>query len=625
MCRKKQRRYNKARKSVKSQDWSAFREVKKSIKKSLNTAHWDYINNILSDSLNNNDSKPFWNYIKAKKQDNVGISPLKRDGVLFNDKIDKAKILNDQFTSVFTQEDGNAIPTLKGDKFPSIDELTITSEGIEKLLHDLKPNKASGPDCVPARFLKETATELAPALGAFFTQSLNKSTLPKDWTQANITPVYKKGSRYQPENYRPVSLTCICCKVMEHVICKHIIKHTEKHSILTVLQHGFRRARSCESQLLVTIHDMLNYWNKNTQLDSIVLDFSKAFDTVPHDRLLGKLDHYGINGHIHSWISNFLKHRSQCVLVERAKSDPAHVVSGVPQGTVMGPLLFLLHINDLPENVTSKVRLFADDCLLYRPIHNASDQLEMQRDLDSLVEWSNKWGMKFNAKKCESIRMCRKRNPLTRMYTISGQILQEVSSARYLGVNITNKLDWSKHVASTTKKSNGTLAFLRRNLKTCPKKIKENAYTSLVRPVLEYGAAIWDPYLGKDISSIEMVQRRAARFVTNDYAYTSSVSDMIAELGWHSLADRRSDIRLITLFRTIHKLMEVPTSDILTPADPRTRSNHKLKYKTIKASTSAYKNSFFVKTIPLWNQLPSEIAECCTIEAFKKQLKHFRD
>ena len=132
MCRKKQRLYNKARKSGKSQDWSAFREVKKSIKKSLNTAHWDYINNILSGSLNNNDSKPFWNYIKAKKQDNVGISPLKRDGVLFNDKIDKAKILNDQFTSVFTQEDRNAIPTLKGDKFPSIDELTITSEGIKK-------------------------------------------------------------------------------------------------------------------------------------------------------------------------------------------------------------------------------------------------------------------------------------------------------------------------------------------------------------------------------------------------------------------------------------------------------------------------------------------------------------
>ena len=142
----------------------------------MNTAHWDYVNNILSDSLSNNDSKPFWNYIKAKKQDNVGISPLKRDGVLFNDKIDTANILNDQFTSVFTQEDGNAIPTLKGDKFPSIDELTITYENIEKLLRDLKPNKASGPGCVPARFLKETATELAPALSAFFTQSLNKST-----------------------------------------------------------------------------------------------------------------------------------------------------------------------------------------------------------------------------------------------------------------------------------------------------------------------------------------------------------------------------------------------------------------------------------------------------------------
>ena len=146
--------------------------------------------------------------------------------MLFNDKIDKAKILNDQFTSVFTQEDGNAIPTLKGDKFPSIDELTKTSERIEKLLRDLKPNKAPVPDSVPARFLKETATEFAPALSAFSTQSLNEATLPKDWSQANITPIYKKGSRYQPENYRPVSLTCICRKVMEHVISSNPQKST---------------------------------------------------------------------------------------------------------------------------------------------------------------------------------------------------------------------------------------------------------------------------------------------------------------------------------------------------------------------------------------------------------------
>ena len=145
------------------------------------------------------------------------------------------------------------------------------------------------------------------------------------------------------------------------------------------------------------------------------------------------------------------------------------------------------------------------ELLQVNPAHHHA----LQRDRD-------KWGMKFNAKKPESIRMCRKRNPLTKLYTISGQILQEVSRARYLGVNITNKLDGSKHVALTTKKSNGTLAFLRMNLKTCPKKIKGNVNTTLVRPVLEYGAAIWDPYLGKDISSIVMVQRRAARFVTND-------------------------------------------------------------------------------------------------------------
>ena len=233
--------------------------------------------------------------------------------------------------------------------------------------------KSSGPDNICCRILKELASEFAPILCNIFTQSLETGQIPDDWSTAFVTPIFKKGSRSLPENYRPVSLTSVPCKILEHIICSHIHKHLDNHHILSAFQHGFRGGHSCESQLLVTLSDLFYWRDKRVQVDVAVLDFAKTFDTVPHQSLLGKLDHYGIQGPILNWIRAFLTGRTQCVVVDGEKSDFVPVQSGVPQGTVLGPLLFLLHINDLPECVSSSVRLFADDCLLYRTIRSDVD------------------------------------------------------------------------------------------------------------------------------------------------------------------------------------------------------------------------------------------------------------
>ena len=257
---------------------------------------------------------------------------------------------------------------MPGTSFPSINGLNITEFGVFKLLDKIDVSKASGPDCIPGRILQNLARELAPVLHYIFDQSLNSGDLPADWTLANVAPIFKKGSKLQAVNYRPVSLTCITCKLFEHIVCKHILGHLEKHGILTNLQHGFRTGRSCETQLITTFHDIASAYNKKgSQIDIAVLDFSKAFDTVPHDDLRSKLKHYGIDDKIWTWISNFLKQR---VVVDGIQSDLVTVDSGVPQGTVLGPILFLLHIkfNDLPSVISSKVRLFADDCMVYREI-----------------------------------------------------------------------------------------------------------------------------------------------------------------------------------------------------------------------------------------------------------------
>ena len=190
---------------------------------------------------------------------------------------------------------------------------------------------------------------------------------------ANVTAIFKKGEKYKPSNYRSVSLTCTCCKIQEHIITSNVLKHLDENNFLTDCQHGFRARRSCETQLLTLAVEIVSGLDKKHQHDLLVLDFPKAFDRVPTQHLLRKLHHYGVRGNSFDWIRAFLTHRTQQVTVEGATSDSVDVLSGVPKGTVLGPLLFLIFINDLPDSVQSKIRLFVDDCILYRCIKNQND------------------------------------------------------------------------------------------------------------------------------------------------------------------------------------------------------------------------------------------------------------
>ena len=245
-----------------------------------------------------------------------------------------------------------------------------------------------------------------------------------------------------------------------------------------------------------TTHDFLTSFDTNKQVDIAILDFSKAFDTVPHDRLLHKLNHYGITGDLHKWLTTFLTHRQMTVVIEGTSSDATTVDSGVPQGTVLGPLLFLCHINDLPQTVKSQVRLFADDCLLYREINDQNDHHTLQNDLKNLEEWANTWGMRFNASKCYILSI---KNTSNHFYQLNNTILKRVPTNPYLGLTISEDMKWAPHINKITKKANSTLGFIRRNLKRCPINCRRTAYIALVRPLLEYGASVWDPHYQKDI------------------------------------------------------------------------------------------------------------------------------
>ena len=334
------------------------------------------------------------------------------------------------------------MPELGQSKTDNIPILIVHQEGVAKLLRNLNPHKATGPDQISAQLLKTNAKQFPEPLSKLFQASIDEGKIPGDWKEALVTPLFKKGDKSTPSNYRPVSLTSICSKVLEHTIHSHIMKHLDKHQILTDYQHGLGASRSCESQLLITINDIAKSMNAGEQMDAILLDFSKAFDKVSHRRLLLKLRHYGIRVNLLDWIEDILSERTQRVLVEGQHSSSAKVTSGVPQGTVMGPLLF---INDLHECVKSTPRLLTDDYLLYRPIRSKADSEELQEDLDKLQKWENNWLMSFNPDKCEVIRITNKRKQLISDFYIHGKKLVTVPSAKYLGLYFQNNLSWNKH------------------------------------------------------------------------------------------------------------------------------------------------------------------------------------
>ena len=404
------------------------------------------------------------------------------------------------------------------------------------------------------------------------------------------------------------------------------MKHLDSHQILTDEQHSFRAKRSTVTQLITTIHDLAKTIQDNKFVHAAILDFSKAFDKVPHQRLLRKLEYYGIRENLLKWFESFLTGRTQSVICDGSRSNPTMVSSGVPQGTVLGPLLFLLYVNDLPENLQSSVRLFADDALLYGIISSEDDCDKLQADLSELECWQDRWQMKFNPSKCKIISISTKKSPPLKKYVFCGSELEEVDSVSYLGVTLTKNLKWSQHVSSISGKASKVLGLIKRNFWNCPRSVKETAYSTLVRPKLEYGCEAWDPHFKKDISSLERVQRKAARFCLNNYQPTASVTEMLSELGWSSLETRRTIARLNLMYKICHGNVDIDKNSYLCSSKicgTRTRSSHDYKFFNINATKDVYFYSFFPRTLRVWNKLPKDVVHSNSLEIFNTKISKY--
>uniref|UniRef100_K7F0Y4 Reverse transcriptase domain-containing protein n=1 Tax=Pelodiscus sinensis TaxID=13735 RepID=K7F0Y4_PELSI len=376
------------------------------------------------------------------------------------------------------------------------------------------------------------------------------ASVPNDWKVANVTPIFKRGSRGDPGNYRPVSLTSVPGKLVETIVKNKIVKHVEEHNLLDKSQHGFCKGKSCLTNLLEFFEGVNKHADKGDPVDIVYLDFQKAFDKVPHQRLLCKLHGHGIRGKVLSWIENWLKDRKQRVGINGKFSDWRGVTSGVPQGSVLGPILFNLFINDLEKGVSSEAVKFADDTKLFRIVKTEADCEGLQEDLTKLSDWATKWQMKFNVHKCKVMHIG-KNNP-NYTYSMMGANLATTNQERDLGVIVDSSLKTSTQCAAAVKKANRMLGIIRKfiiiklwyahilnTVYRCGllaskkifwpwKRFRKGQlkgasqgglklsillyyYKTMVRPHLEYCVQMWSPRLKKDILALETVQKRATK------------------------------------------------------------------------------------------------------------------
>ena len=629
IIRRRKRARCKTRRTNSDSDWERYRNLTKLMKQKLKIAHTDHVTNIFESDNPRQINKRAYGYIRSLRNDRVGIPSLTTaDGRRAETAEDKAEVLQSQFTSVFTKEDTSIPLPTDYKELPTMPNVVIHPNGVKKLLDDLDCNKATGPDLIPTRVLKECSTVLAPILAELFQKSIDTGSIPDDWLTANVVAVFKKGEKHDPSNYRPISLTSVTCKILEHIIYSQIMAHYNRHTFLSDYQHGFRSGYSCETQLLTTIEDIHRGLDSvPCHYDLIILDFAKAFDTVVFNRLLFKLKKSGLNDKLLIWVKSWLTDRTQKVVVDGSHSRKEPVVSGVPQGTVLGPLLFLVYINDINSDIKSTLRLFADDSLLYRQVTSREDQCIIQQDIDQLSKWANLWQMSFNVKKCHVLKIGRSKRTTRNqsqsecVYDMAGVPLTEVEHHPYLGIELDNMLSWDIHLRNTQSKSTRILNMIRRNFtRGTSIDIRKALYTSLVRPHLEYSSAVWDPHHKTKIDNLEKVQNQAARFVTRKYGRTDSVTTMKNELGWNSLQERRFVQRQCVMYKAHNQLTQYALPPYCKAPTRPLRSHHLHSYQTIRAMHDPYLYSYLPRTLRVWSILPAQIACAPSLECFKSRI-----
>ncbi|KAA3678006.1 uncharacterized protein DEA37_0008956 [Paragonimus westermani] len=390
----------------------------------------------------------------------------------------------------------------------TLQDMTVNAESVLLILLGLNTKKSPGADEITPLILKQCARSLYTSLTDLFNLSLNCSMVPMDWKCGTITPIFKGGDRSDVSNYRPVTLLPVISKVLERLVANKLTKHLEGNNILSIAQHGFRKSHSCLSNLLLTLDDWTLAIDNGNPIHACYLDMSKAFDRVNHSILLQKLKQHGVTGKLLAWLENYLMDRVIQVRVDGALSKPVAVTSGVPQGSVLGPTLFLIYANDIPNLVRCKIILFADDIKLWASIHTSEDCVLLQEDLNALYDWSLRNKLPFNFQKCKMLNIGK---CVEFTYTLGPHRLAWTTDEKDLGVWISSSLKTSLQCTAVYKRTSKILALLKRIFGRFTRQTLPSILNTYIRPTMEYAVQVWSPWLQKDIVLLQRIYHRATK------------------------------------------------------------------------------------------------------------------
>ena len=616
-------------------DYAEFIKHRNKATHAINKARREYEASIAKECRKN--PKGVWNYMKSTNKVKSRIPNLKKsDGSLTTTDEEIAEELNKQYYSVFTKETLENMPTFIAKTLLTnpLTTITIIKEDIAKILKTLHPRKAAGLDAIHPAVLREIADVISIPLQIIYQRSLDHAILPKKWLQAGVIPIFKKGATTDPANYRPVSLTSVLCKVLERIIVTHILRHLNANHLHAAQQHGFLPKKSITTNLL----EALNIWTEalmhNLPVDVIYLDYAKAFDTVPHQRLINQVETFGIQGNVLNWIRAFLTDRQQKVLVNGVESSWSPVESGIPQGSILGPVLFTLFVNDIPSFIHTHISMYADDTKIFCPIINDDDAMDLVEDLANLQEWARKMQMRFHPTKCKVMHLG-SNNPRYNYYmqdsytetTCQQHTLQATHVEKDLGIYIDAELKFTKHIEEKVNTANRLLGYLRRTFKFLNKETLSLLYKSLIRPHLEFGSCIWAPKQKYNIKLVENVQRRATKLIPElrDLPY----NERLKELKLETLSYRRMRADLIETYRILTSQHIIDTNCHCSLCPEKSMLSASLSGSTrgntrklqVHDATKVRQHFFANRIIQYWNQLSESAVNSKNVDVLKNHIE----
>ena len=577
--------------------------------------------------INPRHPKDFWKMIKVLNPSS-SFPTLATDNSTATDNVEKANLLNSTFISHFN----NKQPPLTSADLPltdpngTVDNILCSEDQVYELLTSIDTTTANGHDDISAIMLKKTALSITPAVTKLFNVSLTSGELPSEWKTARVTPIPKSGDSSNPSNYRPISLLSILSKLLEKHIVNLLTEHLKSHAPLSQQQWGFTKGKSSTGALLAALDNWHRSLEAGNDICAVFFDYRKAFDSVPHRLLLRKLRDLKVNFYILKWITVYLTNRKQYVCVDGSSSDVLPVSSGVPQGSVIGPILFIIYIDGITKVALTagNLSLYADDILLYRRIQNIEDFAFLQNDVTKLCSWTNDNLLDFNAIKCKYMLISKRREPiLPVVLTVNSSPLERVDAYKYLGVWITSDLTWSKQVTEVCKKARQKIGILyRKYYQHATPSTMLQLYLSCIRPDLEYAVPAWDPHLQCLINSLEAVQKFAMRVCTKQWS--SNYNAVLNAYGVPSLRKRRLILKLSYLYNILNGRYSLPEpSSVETRTTSHFTRSHRHTLIVPRAHTNSYFYSFFCDTPRTWNTLPSHVVESSNVDIFKRNLTNY--